>query len=201
MSDDHPISIPGVAERLEERARAWGVAIESTRETAASRVAFGWRRGVAVALKVVRRPGDEWRSGEVLQAFGGRGMVRVYEQVEGAMLIERLRPATPLAAASLAGRDDEATDVLADVIARMEPLAPPPGCATVERWGRGFARYLATADARGDSPRRYCPRSGPSRTASPSPPTIPRCYSRKRSGRWSRRLHRPPVIPLHPRRS
>lgn len=135
-------------ERLEKHARAWGVEIESMLETPSSVVAFGSRGGVPMVLKVVRRPGDEWRAGEVLQAFGGRGMARLYEQVEGAMLLERLRPATPLAAVSLAGGDDEATDVLAGVIARMAPLAPPPGCATVERWGRGFARYLATGDSR-----------------------------------------------------
>ena len=37
-------------------------------------------------LKVLRLPGDEWRSGEVLEAFGGKAVVRVYDYVEGAEL-------------------------------------------------------------------------------------------------------------------
>jgi len=28
-------------------------------------------------LKVIKSEGDEWRSGAILEAFGGRGMVRV----------------------------------------------------------------------------------------------------------------------------
>jgi streptomycin 6-kinase len=139
------------AERLAERARAWGVTVDEMRETETSLVAFGGRGGVAVVLKVLRRECDEWRAGEVLAAFGGRGVVRVYEHVPGAMLLECLTPGTPLVELALAGRDDEATDILADVIRRMSPSASPAaGFATVEAWGRGFARYLATDDSQID---------------------------------------------------
>ena len=95
-------------------------------------------------LKVLRRPGDEWRCGEVLDAFGGRRVVRVYEYVEGAVLMERLRPGTPLAGMALDGRDDEATEILSEVIRRMSPRNTSSGeFVTVQDWGKGFERYLA----------------------------------------------------------
>ena len=136
------------AERLAARARAWGVGIEMTRTTETSLVAFGARGGVPVVLKVLLRECDEWRAGEVLAAFGGRGTVRVYAHEPGAMLLERLAPGTPLAGLALTGRDDEATDILADVIRRMSPSPVAPGAfATLEGWGRAFEWYLTTGDA------------------------------------------------------
>ncbi|HEX8244474.1 MAG TPA: aminoglycoside phosphotransferase family protein, partial [Longimicrobium sp.] len=127
---------------MRKRARAWGVAVESTLETPSSLVAFGARGRLPVVLKVVRRPGDEWHCGRVLRAFAGRGMVDALEAVDGAVLMERLAPGTPLVTMTLDGRDDEATDVLADVMRRMSrPGPPPPGTPTAERWGRAFDWY------------------------------------------------------------
>jgi streptomycin 6-kinase len=133
---------------VEERVRAWGVAVERTLETESSVVAFGTRGGEPVVLKVVRREGDEWRSGEVLEAFGGRGIVRVHEHVPGAMLLERLDPGTPLAEMALAGNDDAATGILADVIGQMASTGSDLRMFTsVEDWGRAFDGYLASGDA------------------------------------------------------
>jgi streptomycin 6-kinase len=136
-----------LVERIEERVRDWNVAVESTLETESSVVAFGTRGGQPVVLKVVRREGDEWRSGEVVEAFGGRGMVRVHEHVPGAVLLERLRPGTQLADMALAGDDDRATEILAEVIGRMS--SPDSGLypfASVEDWGKAFDGYLASGD-------------------------------------------------------
>lgn len=138
-----------LAERVDERVRAWGVAVERTLETESSVVLFGTRGGEGVVLKVVRRECDEWRSGEVLEAFGGRGMVRAHDHVPGAVLMERLEPATELAGMALGGRDEEATEILGEVIARMSCS----GCdlrafTSVEDWERGFPKYLASGDGR-----------------------------------------------------
>ena len=129
-----------------ELARGWGVTIDEGFETPTCLIAYGRRDDLAVVLKVVNDRGDEWRSGEMLRAFAGRGVVRVYEHVEGAMLLERLDPGTSLVGLTCGGRDEEATGILADVIASMSPGDPPPACPTVEDWGRSFTRYLATGD-------------------------------------------------------
>jgi hypothetical protein len=79
------MTIKPLAERVEQYAREWDVIIESTRETETSSIAFGTRDGQPVVLKVVRRDGgEEWRSGEILQAFSGRGMVLPLEHTQGA---------------------------------------------------------------------------------------------------------------------
>jgi streptomycin 6-kinase len=133
--------------RIAERVRTWGVRAERAIATETSALVFGARDGKPLVVKVAFGPGDEWRSGEIAAAFGGRGVVQVHDHVAGAVLLERLAPATPLAALALEGRDDEATEILAALLRRMSPGDPPAGCATVEAWGQGFERYLAAPDA------------------------------------------------------
>jgi streptomycin 6-kinase len=147
-------------DRLGEHARTWRVTVEDVLETATSVIAFGTRDVTAdanenqsVVLKVIKQPGDEWRSGEVLAAFNGRCVARVYEHEPGAVLLERLRPGNSLVELTLNGRDEGATDILADVIQQMNadassksPLELPPACATVEDWAKGFGKYIATGD-------------------------------------------------------
>jgi streptomycin 6-kinase len=140
-------------DRIHQHAGEWGVIVERTFETASSVIAFGSRGNQPVVLKVVKRPGDEWRSGEILEAFQGNGVVRVYEHAPGAVLTERLIPGNSLVSLVLNGTDEEATDILADVIQRMSagessmaPIELPNACATVQDWGKGFERYIATGD-------------------------------------------------------
>ena len=139
-------AVPAPLERCRELSGRWGVTIDEPFETESSLVAYGRRGQEDVVLKVVKNAGDEWNSGDVLQAFGGRGVVRVLEQVEGAVMLERLRPGTPLSQLTLAGRDDDATSILADVIAAMSPGSPPSWCPTVDDWGCGFRRYVESGD-------------------------------------------------------
>jgi streptomycin 6-kinase len=133
--------------RIAERVRAWGVRAERAVATETSALVFGTRDAKPVVVKVARGAGDEWRSGEIAAAFAGRGVVQVHDRVDGAALLERLVPGTPLVTLVLEGRDDEATEILAALLRRMSPGEPPAGCATVEQWGLGFERYLATNDA------------------------------------------------------
>lgn len=99
-----------------------------------------------MVLKAVKRRGDEWRSGEVVNAFAGRGVVRTLEYEDGAALLERIVPGTNLVDFTRAGDDDAATEAIADVIAAMAPNAAPPWCPTVGDWGRAFARYIESGD-------------------------------------------------------
>jgi streptomycin 6-kinase len=101
-------------DRLAEYARAWRVNIEHVPETATSVIAFGTRDITAgenrrVVLKVIKHPGDEWRSGDILATFDGHGVARVYEHEPGAVLLERLRPGNSLVDLTLNGRDESQT--------------------------------------------------------------------------------------------
>lgn len=133
-------------ERVRERIRDWKIQVIQSLDTESSVVVFGTRADKPVVLKVLRGASDEWHSGEVLDAFGGYGMVRIYEHVEGAVLLEGLHPATQLAVLSLGGRDEEATEILAGVIERLRPLRTLDSAPTVSDWGMGFIRYLASGD-------------------------------------------------------
>jgi streptomycin 6-kinase len=81
-------------ERVENCIRQWRVVVQGVLETQSSIVIFGNRGNLPVVLKVIRKLGDEWRCGEVLNAFDGTGTVQIYEYVEGAALLERLNPGT-----------------------------------------------------------------------------------------------------------
>lgn len=135
-------------ERIVFLARVWRVAIQRLLVRESSVLVYGRRSDRPVLLKVAKRSGDEWRGGEIAARFRGRGVVRVYDYADGAALFECLEPGEPLAALTLNGRDEEATDILALMLGRMAPLEPPVWCPTVELWGAGFERYLASGDER-----------------------------------------------------
>jgi len=132
--------------RIEDRIRDWSVVVEHASETEGSVIAFGRRGSQPVVLKVLKSRGDEWHSGEILEAFEGRGVVRVYERVEGAVLLERLSPGNSLVEMVLDGRDEEATEIVAEVIEKMFPRPPVSSCVRVQDWAKGFERYAASGD-------------------------------------------------------
>ena len=133
-------------ERLTLRAAQWNVALVETRQTQSSLLGFGSRNGSRVVLKISKTGSDEWNSGDVLRAFQGNGTVRVLESADGAVLLERLDPATELVELVREGRDEEATAICARVIALMAHHAPPSSCPTVFDWALGFDRYLNQHD-------------------------------------------------------
>lgn len=138
------------ARRVRDQIAAWKLTVDEVMETGSSTLVFGRRGSDPVVLKVVRGRadgGDEWHAGRVLEAFGGAGTVRVLDYREGAVLLERLTPGVSLAAGG-AGDDLAATEVLAAVIARMSPAAPPAGTPTVEDWGLAFERHAARGNVR-----------------------------------------------------
>jgi streptomycin 6-kinase len=134
--------VADVRSRVEALLHSWNVIAAETRETDTSVLVFGSRGNQPVVLKVVRNPGDEWLAGNVVRSFDGRGMVHAYEVAEGAALLERILPGEPLISLVMAGRDDEAVDILAEVIQRMGDARPRSTFTTVEDWFRSFDRYL-----------------------------------------------------------
>jgi len=138
-------------DRIQQLARKWRVTIGQSFETETSVISFVSRNNQSLVLKVIRQEGDEWHAGQILKAFDGHGVVRIYEYAGGAMLLERLRPGNNLVDLALNDGDEEATEILADVIQRMTAIEPAlSGVSTqaVEDWGKGFGRYLATDDPR-----------------------------------------------------
>jgi streptomycin 6-kinase len=133
-------------ERLRAKAAQWNVEIGEMRETPSSLIAFGVRDGRRVVLKLTKGVGDEARSGEVLRAFGTDGAVRVYEAEDGAVLLERLEPGEELVSLVRRGDDDQATRILAAVIARLGGRKAPVGTVTAAEWGRAFGWYVQSGD-------------------------------------------------------
>src|SRR5439155_22026118 len=84
---------------------------------------------------------------EVLSCFDPAGAARVYDWRDDAMLLERLSPGTTLAQLVNTGHDDEATDILADVITRLTPRCTPARLPAVEDRSASFSPYLAIGDA------------------------------------------------------
>jgi len=120
----------------------WNLSIEETRETPSSQLIFGRWADRAVVLKTFKPHSDETNSADVIRSFDGKGMVRVIDRCEGALLLERLVPGTSLVDLALAGDDKSATGILAQVIETMDSPPPPSRCPSVEDWGRAFDRYL-----------------------------------------------------------
>ena len=135
-------------DRLVVHAQQWDVVLERTFETDSSVLAFGNRESSPVTLKISKHLGDEWHSGDILRAFAGEGMVRVYESVAGAVLLERLEPGNELVEMVREGNDDQATEILADVMRRLANHPAPDGCTSVLDWALGFDRYRTTGDTR-----------------------------------------------------
>jgi streptomycin 6-kinase len=126
--------------RVRDRAAAWRVAVEHVLETATAIIAFGSRDQDRVVIKLDRQERDESRSAAVLGAFGGNGTARILDHAADALLLERITPGESLVAMAAGGHDDDATDVLADVIGRMSGHEIS-GVPTVEKWGSSFERY------------------------------------------------------------
>src|SRR5262245_44639599 len=61
--------------------------------------------------------------------------------------MERLRPGTSLVTLVEAGGDNDATDIIAQVIGSMAPAPAPSGCPAIRNWGKDFDRYLASGDS------------------------------------------------------
>ena len=137
----------GLRDRAAGLIRDWGVEVESARETGNSLLVFGESKGRAIVLKVIRNPGEEWSCGRILEAFGGHGMVRAFEHVPGAVLMDRLSPGTQVIQMVRDAGDEEAIEVIAGVIAAMRPEGPADA-PRVEDWAKSFEEYLGSEDAR-----------------------------------------------------
>jgi streptomycin 6-kinase len=151
QNDESTPAVGSALARLHHYARSWNVDVRAVVHAPLSLVAYGLRGDTPVVLKVLKEPGDEWWAGEVASAFEGRGMARVYEHAGGALLIERLRPGQPLTRMAIGESDEQATSILACLVAAMSPSPPPRHSPSVEQWADGFDRYALSGDRRIES--------------------------------------------------
>jgi len=131
---------------IAELAQRWDVVLTGTIvESPTGQVAFGRRGPKDVVLKIPKPDDDEANSRVALLHFNGHGAVRVIEHVMGAMLMERATPGHALTDLVVAGRDDEATAALCDVVASLHrpdlTAAVAAQFPSVEDWGSELAAY------------------------------------------------------------
>ena len=130
-------------ERFAAHARQWRVNVDEVRVTETSQLGFGTRANHHVVLKVIRNEhSEEWRCGEVLEAFRGEGVIRPIEYANGAVLLPRLRPGHDLTTLCLHGRDEEATEIIATLMQRMFAMpAHLSSVRPVDRLQPDFAKF------------------------------------------------------------
>jgi streptomycin 6-kinase len=127
--------------RVEACASRWGLRLGPRLPSGVNWVAEATDRdGHDVVLKLLDDPADA--EAAALRLLDGRGAARLLDADEalGALLIERVRPGTPLDTAD----DERATRVLAELMPRLwRPVPRGHALPTVEGWGEGFARHRA----------------------------------------------------------
>jgi streptomycin 6-kinase len=137
-----------IHDRIQSLARQWDVVLnEPIRQSPTGQVAFGRRANDQVVVKVPNPDEDEANSLAVLLHFRGSGAVKVLDHDGSAMLLERPVPGRPLTELVIAGRDDEATAILCDVIAALHRFErPQQSFPAVEDWGRELDDYRHSGD-------------------------------------------------------
>jgi streptomycin 6-kinase len=137
-----------VDERFAAHTRVWGLQVREIRTTETSQLGFGTRDDRPVVLKVIRKEnGEEWRCGEVLEAFGGAGVIAPIAHEPGAVLLPRLTPGHDLVSLCSDGRDDEAAGIIALLLQRMSSApAHLEGIASVDGMQPEFAQFRDGAE-------------------------------------------------------
>ncbi len=105
--------------------------------------------GSKAVLKVGVPHKELWSEMEALRVFGGRGSVRLLETDgdRGAMLLERLKPGTPLTTLADEVHDAQATSIAADVMRKLwHPVPPQHNFPSVADWAQGMKRMRTHFD-------------------------------------------------------
>jgi streptomycin 6-kinase len=116
--------------------------------TASSHILFVRSLHGPAVLKVFKPPREEAGSSLALRHYGGRGAVPLIAFDEEAVLTRRVHPGTVLSDLVRAGRDDEATDIVCEVVASLHAHGVAAGeWPTVAQWGADFDEHQRSARA------------------------------------------------------
>jgi streptomycin 6-kinase len=122
-----------------ERLLAWGASpTGEVWRTPSSDLAAGVLDGAPVVVKAARIE-EEQRGNRLMAWWGRHGGLPVLAHEGDAVLLARATGPRDLLAWSSAGRDDEAEEVLADVVVRLHAMPEPPeavGLVPLRRWFR-----------------------------------------------------------------
>ena len=116
-----------VEDRLRACADRWGLAVGEQLTGGFRSAVFAGVTAAAqeVVLKLTPTVEEAALEARALQAWSGTGVSVILIDADhgcGALLLERLRPALPLA-----GQDDEVIEVVAEILDRLQSLGPVPG--------------------------------------------------------------------------
>jgi streptomycin 6-kinase len=118
-------------------------------ETFAGLVVFVHHAGRPAVLKIHGPRSDEQRSADVLSHYAGNGAVQLLERDEQGLLIERAIPGTELASLVFDGRDDQATEIVADTMIALHTRRElVDGLPTIEDRGGSLDRFKRQSDDR-----------------------------------------------------
>jgi streptomycin 6-kinase len=110
-----------ILDHLQSHIAKWRLTLDGAPfETISSWLAYVTRDDERAVLKVFKPGSNEAPSARYLILHRANGTVRVLEGDERAILIERIAPGTPLASLSRTGRDDDATRIICDTIAKLQ---------------------------------------------------------------------------------
>ena len=102
--------------------------------TPAARLLPVLHEGQPAMLKISHEQ-DEREGGVLMRWWDGQGAARVLAHDDDAILLERATGTRSLAGYARNGRDDEATRIICDVLARLHaPRAKAPPLRTLESW-------------------------------------------------------------------
>ncbi|HJW41562.1 MAG TPA: aminoglycoside phosphotransferase family protein [Rhizomicrobium sp.] len=112
---------------LAQHLDVWGLAPDGEPfETHSSWLAFVRRGDARAMLKVFKPESDEAPSARYLMLHRGHGTVRVLENDNRAVLLERIDPGTRLTSYPPDDRDDEATHIICDTIEKLQGATVDP---------------------------------------------------------------------------
>lgn len=96
------------------------------------------RQGDTAAMLKITTHKEERGTGHVLAWWKGKGAARVLAIFDEALLLERAQGDRALATMARSGRDDEATRIICDVIAKLHQprRKPPPDLVPLSVWFR-----------------------------------------------------------------
>ncbi|MGB1229973.1 MAG: aminoglycoside phosphotransferase family protein [Holosporaceae bacterium] len=118
-------------------------------ETVTSFILFVKRHKTTCVLKVFKPDSDEKFSGDALQLYNGEGVVTCLAKDPNALLLKRVKPASPLTEYSLNGQDDKATLIFCEVLKKLHRAKKQTTLfqrmPSISVWGHGFETFADDA--------------------------------------------------------